>query len=259
MKKLLVLAGVFAGLWVLPAQGQGLMKKLKDKVNQTVDKTLNNEVQKQTGVNTGNEPGNTTGKPANKGGAGLTNTEPPDVKASMNDAMQTHKAGKYTDARFALQQALMGVEIQLGRQVLKSLPMTVAALAADTLKDKVSSSQWGWSNLAIQRVYSDKADKQLTITIGNAGGYNTIAQYYLSNPGLVDANAARQQNIKQVMVKGNKGVIQYEESTGYTLFITLGQSSGILWECINFATEQEVMTAANSFDIDGIKKILGEQ
>lgn len=241
------------------AFGQGMMKKLKDKVNQAVDKTLNNEVQKQTGVSPGTEAGNSAGKPVNKGGAGLTNTEPPDVAAQMKEAQQAHKATNYSDARFAIQQALMGVEIQMGRQVLKSLPLTINSLPADTLQDRVSSSQWGWSNLGIQRVYADKAEKQMTITIGNAGGYNAIAQYYLANAGMVDANAANQQNVKQVKVKGNRGVIQYDQNIGYTLFITLGQSSGILWECVNFATEQEVMNAANSFDIDGIKKMLGEQ
>jgi len=41
--------------------------------------------------------------------------------------------------------------------------------------------------------------------------------------------------------------------------VPIGQSSLIVWECINFATEAEVMSAANVFDIDGIKKMLGEQ
>jgi hypothetical protein len=75
---------------------------------------------------------------------------------------------------------------------------------------------------------------------------------------MVEANNAKQ-NFKQVRVKGNKAVIQYEDSKGYTLIVSLGQSSMIVWECINFANEQEVMNTANTFDIDGIKKMLGEQ
>jgi hypothetical protein len=75
---------------------------------------------------------------------------------------------------------------------------------------------------------------------------------------MVEASGEKQ-NYKQVRVKGNKGVIEYDDSKGYTLVISIGQVSGIVWECINFATEQEVMKAAESFDIDGIKKMLGEQ
>lgn len=244
------------------AYSQGLLKKIQDKANKTINKAAGNEVEKKTGIpseqESNNNNSNSGGKPTNKGGGGLTNTEPPDVKVQMTEAETAHGAKKYSDARYSLQQALMGVEIQLGRQILKSLPYTIVALPADTLQDKVMSTQWGWNNLSIYRVYKDKADKQLTITIGNAGIYSGLATMYFANAGMMEANADKQ-NFKQVRVKGNKAIIQYEDSKGYTLIVSIGQSSMIVWECINFANEQEVMTAANSFDIDGIKKMLGEQ
>jgi hypothetical protein len=241
---------------------QGFLKKVKDKVN----KTISGEAEKKAGLPADQETNNSnsnsssasSGKPTNKGGGGLSNTEPPDVKLQMTDAETAHTAKNYSDARYSLQQALMGVEIQLGRQILKSLPVTIVSLPADTLQDKVMSTQWGWSNLSIQRVYKDGADKQLTITIGNAGMYAGLATMYFANAGMMEANADKQ-NFKQVKVKGNKAIIQYEDSKGYTLIASIGQTSMIVWECINFANEQEVMTAANSFDIDGIKKMLGEQ
>jgi hypothetical protein len=243
--------------------GQGMLKKLKDKANQVMDKAtdkaIGNEVEKKTGIPAdGGSNNDGSGKPVNKGGAGLTNTEPPDVRAQMTEAEKAHKAAQYSDARFALSQALMGVEIQLGKEILLSLPKNAAGLPADTLQDKVMSTQWGWSNLSIQRVYKNKADKQMTMVIGNAGMYSGLAQLYFANAGMIEASG-QQPNFKQVMVKGNKGIIQFDDSKGYSLIIGLGQSSGIVWECINFATEKEVMDAANSFDIDGIKKLLGEQ
>jgi hypothetical protein len=242
---------------------QGFLKKMKDKVNKTVDKALGNEVEKKTGIptdqgNNNSSSSSSSGKPTNKGGGGLSNTEPPDVKAQMAEAETAHGAKNYSDARYSLQQALMGVEIQLGRQILKSLPSTIVALPADTLQDKVMSTQWGWSNLNIQRVYKNAADKQLTVSIGNAGIYSGLANMYFANATMMEANGEKQ-NFKQVKVKGNKAIIQYEDSKGYTLIVPIGQTSMIVWECINFANEEEVMTAANSFDIDGIKKMLGEQ
>lgn len=236
---------------------QGFLKKLKDKVNETVKKT----VDKKTGASSESENGNTNnganGKPVNKGGGGLSNTAPPDVKAQMTEAESAHSAGKYSDARYSLQQALIGVEIQLGRQVLKSLPATADALNVDTAQDIVMSTQWGWNNMTIQRVWK-KGDKQLTITVGNAGIYAGLASLYFTNAGMVEASNTKQ-NFKQVKVKGNKAIIQYEDSKGYTLLVSLGQSSMIVWECINFANEQEVMSTADSFDINGIKKMLGEK
>ncbi|MGZ3766437.1 MAG: hypothetical protein ACXVB0_19490 [Mucilaginibacter sp.] len=240
------------------ASSQGFLKKLKDKVNKTVD----NAVDKKTGVAPAGESSNNnsgpSGKPSNKRGGGLSNTTPPDVKAQMAEAESSHAAKNYSDARYSLQQALMGVEIQLGRQILKSLPASVDALNVDTVQDVVMSTQWGWNNLSIQRVWKNNTDKQLTITVGNAGVYAGLAALYFTNAGMIEANNAKQ-NIKQVRVKGNKAIIQYEDSKGYTLIVSLGQSSMIVWECINFTNEQEVMNTANSFDIDGLKKMLGEQ
>jgi hypothetical protein len=62
-----------------------------------------------------------------------------------------------------------------------------------------------------------------------------------------------------VQVKGYRAIIEYNEGSGYKLSVPLGQSSLIVWEGINYASEQEMMGAANTFDIDSIKKMLGEQ
>lgn len=261
MKAAIGLALLASCLFISPlANSQGLLKRVKEKVNQAVDKIGSTEAAKKTGTQdspSGNNGNNISGKPTNKGGGGLTNTEPPDVKLQMDDAEKSFASKSYSDARYSIQQALMGIEIQLGRQILKSLPMTSVALPADTLQDKVMSTQWGWSNLSIQRVYRD-GDKQETITIGNNAMYSAALNMYLANGGMVQANGDSQ-NMKQVRVKNNKAIIQYDDSKGYTLIVPLGQTSMIIWECINFASEQEVMTAANAFDIDGIKKMLGEQ
>ena len=241
------------------SSGQGLLKKMKDKVNKAVEKAVGTDSENKPGQQnpSNTNDGNNTGKPSNKGGGGLTNTAPPDVKLQMDEAGKLFASKSYSDARYSIQQALMGVEIELGRQILKSLPPNSASIPADTTQDKVMSTQWGWNNLSIQRVYRS-GDKQETITIGNNLMYSGMVNMYFANGGMMEANADGQ-NMKQVRVKGNKAIIQYDDSKGYTLIVPLGQTSMILWEFINFSNEQEVMNAASAFDIDGIKKMLGEQ
>ena len=248
---MLVLCGM---LVYKPCEAQ-LLKKIKDKVNQVANKTTGNNDNTQTSQ-TDNTISN-NGKPTNKGGAGLKNTPPPDVNQQMTDAEKAYDANKYSDARYSIQQALIGVEIQLGRELLKSLPSEVNGLPKDTTQDKVVSTQWGWANMTIQRVYYDGKEKQLTTTIGNNGLYAGLVNMYFNN-AYVQADA-NQQNVKQTKVKDYKALISYEESKGYTLIVPIGQSSMIVWECVNFADENEVMNAATQFDIDGIKKKLGEQ
>ncbi len=264
MKKLLPVFCVFGLLlFYTPSQAQ-FLKKLKQKVQQTtnkvIDKKVDDAVDNAVGIDDNSSPGSGTsssGKPTNKGGAGLKNTPPPDVKQQMTEAETAYQQNKYSDARYSIQQALIGVEIQLGRELLHSLPATVDGLPKDTTQDKVVSTQWGWSNMTIQRVYSGGKDKQITVNIGNSGLYAGLVNMYF-NSAYVQADAS-QQNVKQVKVKGYKAIIQYDDSKGYTLIAQLGQSSMIAWECINFADENEVMNAAGQFDIDGIKKTLGEQ
>lgn len=247
------------------AQTQGraqFLKKLKDKVSQKVAEaagvggnTSTTNTQGNGGVNT---PANTNGAPVNTTGAGLKNTAPPDVQQNINTAEKATGSADYSNARFALQQAMTGVEIELGRQLLQSLPATVSGLAKDTTQNMVQSLQYGWANLTIQTVYSDGKNKQLKITIGNMPSYAAIVGMYFNNQGLIQNNGG-DQKAKQIMVKGNKAIIQFDQNSGYQVLMQLGQGSMVAWECVNFATEDEVMAAVNSFDVDGIKKMMGEQ
>ncbi|TDH29024.1 hypothetical protein EXU57_02820 [Segetibacter sp. 3557_3] len=245
-----------------PVSAQGFLKKLKDKASSVTDKLLEKKVENAVGIDnsqsnssTGSSSGS-SGKPSNKGGAGLTNSTPPDVVQQINDADKAHQAGSLSEARYSIQQALLGVELQIGRAILKSFPTTVSGLERDTLDDKVASAQWGWSNLTIQRVYK-KGDKQLTITVGNNSIYSGMMGVVF-NTAYTQSNGETQ-NYKQIKVKGNNAVIKYDKDEGYAVLVQLGQSGLITWEGINFATEQEMLTAVNTFDIDGIKKMLGEK
>jgi len=237
-------------------QGQ-FLKKLKEKVNSAVNKsTPDNSGQNNQSDQSNNS--SSSGKPTNTKGGGLTNTTPPDVNQQIADAKQSHAAGNYSDARYSIQQALMGVELQIGKQILQSLPATVSGLKKDTMENKVMSTQWGWSNLTIQSVYK-KDDQQMTVNIGNMGVYSGFVNMYF-NSGYMQTNSdGKNQDVKQTKVKGYKALIKYDKSEGYTLLVPLGQTSLIGWECVNFASEQDVMNAANAFDIDGIKKMLGEK
>lgn len=259
---MLFVGGVF--LYSQPVQGQ-LLKKLKEKANKVIDKKVDEKIdektgggQNESGNNSSNTQDNSRSRHGNTKGEGLKNTAPPDVVAAMSDAGKSFDAKSYSDARYAVQQALVGIEIQLGRELLKSLPTSVDGMNADTTQDKVVSTQWGWNNLTIQRLYTDGKDKEMTLTIGNNMLYSGLVNAYFNNAYAVQANGD-QQNAKQVKVQGNKALITFDSDKGYSLIVPVGQSSMIVWEDVNFANEDEVMTAANKFSIEDIKKSLGEK
>lgn len=253
-------------LWAVysPANAQGILKKIKQKAEQAaeraVDKKVDKAIEDKTGVNPGNNnTGPSTGgknSPGNKGGAGLVTT-PPDVNKNLGDAAEAFKANNYGEARYAVQQAMLGVEMEIGKKVLSGLPETVAGLKYSKDDDQVTSTGWGWVGLTIQRKYG-QGDKQLTTTIANNSLWMSAINLYLANGGYAQTTG-KDQNWKQTKVKGNKAIIEFDEGSGYKLTVPIGQTSLIVWEGVNFATEQDIMNAATSFDIDSIKKTLGEK
>jgi hypothetical protein len=267
MKSKILMLGFVAGL-CFQSLGQGLVGKLKQKAEQAAEKALEKKAAEKTGVNTDNGDQDNSGssgnsnsssspnKPTNKGGGGLITT-PPDVKQNLSDAESAYKTANYGEARYAVQQAMLGVELEIGNKVLKSLPETISGLPKQPESDQVTSTGWGWAGLTIQREYL-KDDKQLKATIANNSAWMSAVNMYLANGGYAQQTNG-QQNWKQIKVKNYRGVIEYDESSGYKISVPLGQSSLIVWEGVNFASEQEIMSAANSFDIDGIKKMLGEK
>jgi hypothetical protein len=266
MKRKILLVGIALIVAFTSASAQGLMGKLKQKAEQAAEKALDKKAKEKVGIedtNTGSDSDNSSSTPAksgnnpsNKGGGGLVTT-PPDVKQNLSDAEAAFKSTSYGEARYAVQQAMLGVEMEIGNKVLKSLPETVSGLPKTPEADQVTSTGWGWAGLTIQREYL-KEDKQLRTTIANNSAWMASVNMYLANGGYAQQTNG-QQNWKQVKVKGHRGIIEYDESSGYKLSVPLGQSSLIVWEGVNFASEQEVMSAANAFDIDGIKNTLGEK
>lgn len=268
------------GISVQTTQAQGLLNKIKQKANEVAEKAIDKKTdellegkKKKLGIETGSSTQNTSGggsvsggaissgsagsgSPRNKGGAGLVTT-PPDVKENLSVAETSFKAASYGEARSALQQAILGVEMEIGQKLLKDLPETVASLPKQGEKDQVTSTGWGWAGLTIHREYL-KDDKQLTFTVANNAMMMNAVNLFLTNSGYAQTTGG-DQKWKQTKLKGNKAVIEYDDSSGYKLTVPVGQSSLIVFEGINFTNEQDMMTAAGQFDIDRIKKTLGEK
>jgi hypothetical protein len=271
MKSKILLAGTAAFLLAFTSNAQGIVGKLKQKAANAAEKVLEKKVDEKTGTssgNSGNDSNSNSGStgngnnssgnhPNNKGGAGLVST-PPDVKQNLSDAESAYKTASYGEARYAVQQAMLGVEMEIGQKVLKSLPESVSGLKKDEQRDQVTSTGWGWAGLTIQREYVNDNDKMLRAMVANNSAWMSAVNMYLANGGYAQQTNG-QQNWKQTKVKGYRAVIEYDESSGYKLSVPLGQTSLVVWEAVNFATEKEVMDAANAFDIDGIKKMLGEK
>ena len=68
-----------------------------------------------------------------------------------------------------------------------------------------------------------------------------------------------EQKWKQMKVQDEKAIIEYDASTGYKLSVPVGQTTLLVFEGINFANEQDFMSAVNQINIPSIKTQLGEK
>jgi hypothetical protein len=259
--KTLLCCGI-ASLCISAVQGQGILNKVRRVGNTVADKVLEKKVDEAVNGTDQNSSGNGTSgsgksRPGNKGGEGLVST-PPNVKEHLASAETAFKSGSYGEARYAVQQAMLGVELEIGQQILKSMPPAIGGLKKDTTEDQVTSTGWGWAGLTINREYKGANDKQLTVTIANNSAWMNAVNMYFNNAGYAQSTNEKQK-FKQIKVKGYRSLIEYDQNSGYKISIPLGQSSLMMIQGVNFANEQEILKAANEIDIDGIKNLLGEK
>lgn len=254
-----VLALLIGGLSFQEASAQGgFLKKLKKKAEEkAAEKIFGEEKQDNSGIDpiTGERVGSNTNSPTNTKGAGLT-TEPPDVKDNIDEADKSYSGKQYADARYAVRQAILGIELEIGNNILESFPENINGLPALKDEDMVASTGIGFVGLLIERTYR-QGDKQFKVTVGNESALMAGVNMYLSAGGGY-ANT-QDQDHKTVKLGEHRGVIEYDESTGYKLSVPFGQSSILVAEGINFKNEGEMMSAAEQINIDQIQKELGEE
>ncbi len=180
--------------------------------------------------------------------------KPPDVNKNIDEAQVAFNQQNYGSTRFAIEQAIVGIELEIGHRLLESMPENVNGLAFQESEDEVYSSGMGFVGMNISRKYYND-DKGLTAIVANNSALISSAQIAVSNPSMV----AQDENMKITTVQGNRSVLEYDEYTGYNLSVPFGQSSIFVLKCVNFDSEDEVMEAADQFDINTFKELLGEQ
>ena len=232
-----------------------ILNKIKKGAKKGILKELGIEEKKHP-VNQPNTP-NLPNDPTinNNSGEGLKMT-PPDVNQNINDARTALANQSFSQTRFAIQEAMRGVELQIGENILDGFPMSVSGLNAQVEKDQITSSGYGFVGFNVGRKYQG-GNQQVRVLVNNNSVMVSGVNTYMMNAGYAQ-NSGDGPQYKRTTVQGNQALITYEESQGYKLSVPLGQSTIFVMNCINFSTEEEVMTASNVFDLNQIKVQLGE-
>lgn len=253
---ILIIALLLGGFIAEEAYSQGILQRARQRAEDKVlDKVFDADKSESEQPNQRRERSEDPGRPAHRGGEGIT-ASAPDVNANIRDARSAFDTKKYNEARFAIRQAILGVEMEIGATILKDLPESISGLPKMDELDRVTSSGIGFVGLMIERTYRG-SDKELKVIIGNDSGLLTAANFYLTSGAY--GTSSTDQSHKTVRVNGYRAVLEYDDYSGYKLSIPFGQSSIVVLEGVNFQTENEMIAAGEKIDIENIKKTLGEQ
>ncbi|MFZ6014171.1 MAG: hypothetical protein ACOYXT_27765 [Bacteroidota bacterium] len=177
-----------------------------------------------------------------------------DFNKNLITARSSYSGGNLEDARFAMQQMLNDLDIAIGKEVLKMLPIKMDAMNANIKSDNVTANT-GLAGVLIHRDYGTGNKTMVIDMMGNSplvGSINAI----LSIPFVGNSGDGAQ---KVVKVQGYKGVLQKSENTetnqtDYTLQIPMG--STLITLTAPNSTEADVVRLANTLPMQQMAKMV---
>jgi len=223
------------------SKGKNLLKKVKSLKNPDEPTSETKKEQAVTSEGTGNE-------------AKKRKLSPPDVNEQITNARAAFSDKSYTETRFYVQQAIMAIELEIGHEILESLPESVLGNEADKSQDVVYSTGAGFVGMNVSREYPADGGR-IQAAIANSSAFSMGAQMMVASPGM----AGYDDNSKVTRYKGYKAVLEVDDYRGYKMSIPFGQSSIFILECQMCESESQLLSAADLFDINEYKTLLGEQ
>lgn len=177
-----------------------------------------------------------------------------DFKADIATAKTAYAGGKLADAHFALEQAMQEIDMIVGQEVLKLLPVKIDTLNSNPKEDHVMANS-GYIGATIHRSYGLHGGTDIEI-ISNSpmlAGLNA----FLNMPIL--GGMMRDENTKVVKVQGYKSRLEKQGDNengkpNYSLQIPF--SSALLTLTVKGKSESEVLSLANSIPVEQIAKLI---
>ena len=177
-----------------------------------------------------------------------------DFSKNITTARSAYAGGNLEDARFAMQQMLNDLDMAIGREVLKMLPVKMGANASNAANDQVTANT-GLAGVVIHREYGN-AEKLLTLDLMGNSPLVASINAILSIPFIGNSGDGTQKVIK---IDGYKGMLQKSvdeetKKTDYTLQVPIG--STLLTFTAPDTSEDEVIKMANTIPLSQITKLV---
>ncbi len=165
-----------------------------------------------------------------------------DFDKNLADARDAYGVGKLEDARFAMENLLRDLDMQIGKDMLKLLPPQLEAMKYNPQADNVSGGSASGMGVRVTRSYGT-ADKTATVDIVNNSPMMSMVSTTLSMPSMMMTDP----NQKVVKVEGYKSLLQKQTgddgSVSYDLMIPF--NNNLMTFTVSKTTEAEILRLAN--------------
>lgn len=179
------------------------------------------------------------------------------VEANLAEARTAYRSGNLEETRFALQQALNEMEVVVGNEVLKILPVKMGKYAYVPEEDNVVNMSGSFGGLTVSRSYSSgEGEEGVKISIVSDSPLLSGINALLSMP-LIGGGDPNQKRIK---IDGYKGMMTKSDGTEYTnlmvydIQVPFG-SSLLSITCIGINNESEVLSMSNTVPVSKIVEL----
>lgn len=177
-----------------------------------------------------------------------------DFNKNIATARNSYAAGNLEEARFAMQQMLNDLDMAIGREVLKMLPVKMGSLPSNASNDNVTANT-GLAGVMIHREYGS-GEKIFNLDLMSNSPLVASINAILSIPFIGNSGDGTQ---KVIRIDGYKGMLQKSvdeetKKTDYTLQVPIG--STLLTFTAADATEEEVIRMANTIPLSQITKLV---
>ncbi|TXH27392.1 MAG: hypothetical protein E6Q96_06550 [Cyclobacteriaceae bacterium] len=175
-----------------------------------------------------------------------------EFQKNISSARTAYAAGNLQDARFAMEQMLRDLDVEIGKEILKLLPAKVGTRNANAASDNVTGTG-GLTGLFVERQYGTDPNNA-SIEIINNSPLITSLGVILAAPMMHD------QNQKVIKVQGYKALLTKNQNsetgkTGYELQIPMNNT--LITLKITETTETEITAAANTIPLSKIAEKAG--
>jgi hypothetical protein len=174
--------------------------------------------------------------------------------SNVSTAKTAYQAGKLEEAHFALQQMLQDIDVTIGKEVLKLLPVKLDTLASNEKDDNVSGNV-SFIGATIHRSYGKNDKKAELEIINNSPMIGTLNLFLNSSIG----GFMNDGKTKVVKIQGYKARLQLQdggENSKPTYRLEIPFNNAVVSLNVTNTTDTEVLNFANSLPLAQIAKLI---